>query len=398
VVSEKTSGPEFRPRSIAQSRNWRDMRALARLRLPAPIFHYLEGGAEDEVTARRNLSAFSEIGLLPRTLSDTTGLDISTSLLGRRIAMPVICAPTGMTRMFHAGAEPAVARAAARAGTFYALSTMATTSLEDIAALSDGPKMFQIYVFRDRELTNEFVDRCAASRFDALCVTVDTVVAGNRERDLATGMRMPPRFDLRGLASFAMTPRWVLDYLRGPGFELANVRHRVDALKAQQMSIMEYVGSQFDRSVSWADVEKLRQRWSGPFVIKGVQSVADARRAMDIGATAIMVSNHGGRQLDGTLAPIELVSRMREVCGDGIELIVDGGIRRGTDVVKAIASGADACSIGRPYLYGLVAGGEAGVDRVLTLLREEMERTMILLGASRLSELGPGFIERRAGR
>ncbi len=397
-MSEKTSGPEFRPRSIAQSRNWRDMRALARLRLPAPIFHYLEGGAEDEVTARRNLSAFSEIGLLPRTLSDTTGLDISTSLLGRRIAMPVICAPTGMTRMFHAGAEPAVARAAARAGTFYALSTMATTSLEDIAALSDGPKMFQIYVFRDRELTNEFVDRCAASRFDALCVTVDTVVAGNRERDLATGMRMPPRFDLRGLASFAMTPRWVLDYLRGPGFELANVRHRVDALKAQQMSIMEYVGSQFDRSVSWADVEKLRQRWSGPFVIKGVQSVADARRAMDIGATAIMVSNHGGRQLDGTLAPIELVSRMREVCGDGIELIVDGGIRRGTDVVKAIASGADACSIGRPYLYGLVAGGEAGVDRVLTLLREEMERTMILLGASRLSELGPGFIERRAGR
>jgi L-lactate dehydrogenase (cytochrome) len=256
--------------------------------------------------------------------------------------------------------------------------------------------MFQIYILKDRSLTTEFVERCKAAKFQALCLTVDTAVAGNRERDRVTGMILPPRFTLKSFASFAAHPRWAFHLLMRPDFQLANVVHRVGKLGT--VSLIDYVNSQFDRSVTWDDVARLREQWGGPFVLKGLQTAADAKRAVEVGATAVMISNHGGRQLDGAAAPIDCLGAMREAVGDRLELIVDGGIRRGTHVLKALALGANACSVGRAYLYGLAAGGEAGVTRALNLLRAEVERDLALLGCRQLSDLRPEHVSRVGGR
>lgn len=383
-----------RPGSVSRCYSVEDLRYLAWRKLPAPLFHYIDGGADDEVTLRRNSAAFDNYAFMPRSLNNVSSVDTSTTLLGKRIKLPLILSPTGMSRLFHHGAEPAVARAAARAGTIYSLSTMATTLLEDIARVSDGYKMFQLYLFRDKELTAEFIERCEAARYDALCLTIDTLVAGNRERDRVTGMEMPPRFTLKSLLSFASHPAWSLAYLRNPDFDIKNVSHRVNALESKSISLIEYVNKQFDRSVGWDDVAALRARWPGPFVVKGVQSIIDAKRAIDAGATALMISNHGGRQLDGTMAPVELLPALRDAVGGNVELIVDGGVRRGSHVIKALALGANACSIGRAYLYGLAAGGEAGVDRVLGLFSEEIARNMTLLGARSVSDISAELVER----
>ena len=254
--------------------------------------------------------------------------------------------------------------------------------------------MFQVYLFKDRGLTAEFVERCVAARYDALCLTIDTPLAGNRERDRVTGMEMPPRFTLNSLLSFASHPAWALAYLKNPDFDIKNVAHRVKALEGKSLSLIDYVNSQFDRTVGWDDAAALRALWPGPFVIKGVQSVADAKRAVEAGATAIMISNHGGRQLDGTMAPVDLVPRIRDAVGAAVELIVDGGVRRGSHVLKALALGANACSVGRAYIYGLAAGGEAGVDRALALLTEELARNMALLGATLVSEVSADLVEK----
>lgn len=389
-----TLGPRRRPRSLARCYSVEDLRFLAMRKLPSPLFHYMDGGSDDEISLRRNSSAFDDYAFLPRTLCDISTIDTSTTLLGKRIAIPFILSPTGMSRLFHHSAEPAVARAAAGAGTIYSLSTMATTRLEDIACATSGPKMFQVYLFKDKGLTAEFVQRCVAARYDALCLTIDTPLAGNRERDRVTGMEMPPRFTLGSLLSFASHPGWSLAYLLNPDFEIKNVAHRVEAFEGKSISLIDYVNNQFDRTVGWDDVASLRALWPGPFVVKGVQSVADARRAVGAGASAIMISNHGGRQLDGTMAPVDLVPRIRNAVGDGVELIVDGGVRRGSHVLKALALGANACSLGRAYLYGLAAGGEAGVSRALSLLTEEISRNMALLGATRVSEISADLVER----
>ena len=381
-----------RPSRLSRCFSVADLRELARRKLPTAIYHYLDGGADDEVTLHRNVAAFDDYALLPRNLRDVSAIDTSTQLLGRRIAMPILCSPTGMSRLFHHQAEPAVARAAAHAGVFYSLSTMATSSIETIGRICEGPKLFQIYLFRDRGLTAEFVARCQAAGYDALCLTIDTPLAGNRERDRVTGMQMPPRFTLNSLVSFAAHPAWTLAYLRDRKFEIENVAHKAAALGQSAHSVIDYVNSQFDRTASWSDAEKLRASWPGPFVIKGIQSMADARRAVEIGASALMISNHGGRQLDGTMAPIDLVADIRAAVGGNVELIVDGGVRRGTHVLKALALGANACSIGRAYLYGLAAAGEAGVDHALALLRAELQRDMALLGVTRIEEVTPDFV------
>lgn len=386
--------PTRRPRSLARCYSVQDLRLLAWRKLPSPLFHYLDGGADDEVTLKRNTSAFDDYAFLPRTLRDVSAIDTSTTLLGRKIAVPFILSPTGMSRLFHQGGELAVARAAARAGTIYSLSTMATTALEDVARATDGPRMFQVYLFKDKGLTAEFVQRCVAARYDALCLTIDTPLAGNRERDRVTGMQIPPRFTLRSLLSFASHPGWSLAYLLNPDFDIKNVAHRVDAFQGKSLSVIDYVNSQFDRTAGWDDVASLRSLWPGPFVVKGVQSVADARKAVEAGATACMISNHGGRQLDGAIAPVDLVPRIRDAVGDAIELIVDGGVRRGSHILKALALGANACSIGRAYLYGLAAGGEEGVDRALHLLSAELVRDMALLGATRVPEVTADLVER----
>lgn len=377
---------------LSSCHNIDDFRTAAQRRLPEPMFHYIDGGSDDEWTLHRNRAAFSDYQLLPECLNDVSTIDLSTPLFGQRLNLPFFLAPTGMSRLFHHGKELAAARAAEAAGTLYSLSTLGTTSLEDIAAAISTPKMFQIYILKDRGLTLEFVHRCKAAGYEALCLTVDMAMAGNRERDLRTGMVMPPRFGLKSLWSFATHPVWSMNLALHPDFKLANVAHRVDALGGGAMGLIHYVNSQFDRTVIWSDVDWLRAQWDGPLILKGVLSSADALRAKAIGVDGLMISNHGGRQLDGAPAPIDLVRSIRQMVGDSMDLVVDGGIRRGTDIVKALALGANACSFGKAYLYGLAAGGQAGVARVLDLLKTEVIRAMTLLGCAAIAEISERHI------
>lgn len=380
---------------LANCHNIDDLRKLAKRKLPWPIFNYLDGGADDEVTLRRNTEAFNDYELLPAQLSDVSKIDLSTTVLGQDIDWPVFLSPTGASRLFHHDSEPAVVRAALNAGTIYSLSTLGTTTIEDVAAVSNGPKMYQVYIFKDRGITRDFIKRCRASRFDALCLTVDTPVAGNRERDLVTGFGIPPRMNLRAIASYAWHLPWTLRALLKPGFDMVNVTSSPTASTVIDEGVMAYVNSQFDRSINWNDVEWLASEWSGPLVIKGIQTVEDARRAADCGATAVMLSNHGGRQLESAPAPVDCIAPIADALRDRLEIICDGGIRRGTHVIKALALGANACSIGRGYLFGLGAGGQAGVERALFLLRTEIERGMALVGCRSVSSLGEGYIQRR---
>lgn len=371
-----------------------DLRRIAKWRVPAPMFHYMDGAADDEVTMRRNESDFDALELLPRNLVDLSGIDTGTTVLGQPISMPLMLAPTGMSRLFHWQGELAVARAAARAGTVYSLSTVGTHSIEEVAAVGDGPKWFQIYVFRDRGLVSEFIERCRAARYHALCLTIDLPMTGNRERDLRTGMTVPPALTLKSWLSFFLNPLWSLCHVSSPPFTLANVAHRVDSGHDVQ-TLQKYIGSQFDRTVTWDDARAMIEQWNGPFAIKGILTADDAKRAVDIGANAIVVSNHGGRQLDHVPSPIDVLPSIVEAVDGRVEIIVDGGVRRGTDVLKALALGAKACMTGRGYLFGLGAGGEAGVDRALAQYRKEITLDMALLGVRNINEIGPHHVRRR---
>ncbi|MEM7467737.1 MAG: alpha-hydroxy acid oxidase [Pseudomonadota bacterium] len=373
------------------------LRGAARFRMPSPMFHYMDGAAGDEVTLTRNCGDFERYELLPRYLVDVSAVDTKTTVLGQEISLPIICSPTGMNRLFHHDGELAVAKAAARAGTIYTLSTMGTYSIEDVAEVCDGPKWFQIYVFKDRTLVSEFIERCKTAEYHAMCLTIDLPITGNRERDLRTGMTIPPAFNLKTWLGFGMHPQWSLSHLSTPPFSLANVEHRVKGGSGDDVTtLMQYIGEQFDRSVTWDDAAHMAEEWGGPFVIKGVSSVNDARKAVDIGAHAIMISNHGGRQLDHAPSPIGLLEDVLIAVGDKVEVIVDGGVRRGADVIKALALGAKACSVGRAYLFGLGAGGEAGVDKTFRLLREELERDMALLGCASIEEISPEYVRARS--
>jgi L-lactate dehydrogenase (cytochrome) len=309
---------------------------------------------------------------------------------------PVFLSPTGMSKLFHHTGERAAARAAHKAGTLYSLSTMATTTIEDIAAETPGPKMFQIYVYKDRGLTKEFIERCKAANYDAICVTIDVPVPGNRERDLVTGMTIPPTFSLSSLLSFATHPIWSLNALRNPSFDLVNMsQYDSLSIKDKQVSPVQYLSSQIDSGMTWKDAEWMAQEWGGRFLIKGVHSAHDAKKAAEIGAHGVMVSNHGGRQLDGVQACIDALPSIVNAVGGEIDVILDGGIRRGTHVIKALALGATACSIGRSYVYGLGAGGQTGVEKALHILRSEIERGMALLGVTKVSEITREMVVRR---
>jgi L-lactate dehydrogenase (cytochrome) len=356
-----------------------DLRELARRRLPSPIFHYLDGAAETESTARRNGEAFERTPLIPRYLVDVSDVNMTTHILGQRLGWPVFCSPTGASRLYHAQGELAVARAAARSDTLYALSVAATHSMEAVARASAGPKLFQLLLFKDRGLTHDLMDRARASGYQALCLTIDAAVRGKRERELRNGMGVPPQLSLVSLARFALCPGWWLGQVAKGSLTMANLAPPgMRGLAASS----QYLGQQLDTSVSWEDVQTLIERWQGPFALKGILSVEDARRAADIGVTAVIVSNHGGRQLDGAAAPFEVLPEIVAAVGDRVEVILDGGIRRGTHVLKALARGAKACAIGRPYLFGLGAGGEAGVTRALEILRDELLRAMQLCGCT----------------
>lgn len=377
--------------------NISELRKAAKKRLPSPIFHYIDGGADDEWTLRRNTDAFEQWEVVPSMLTGVTDVDLSTQLFGQDLALPFIISPTGMSRLFHHHKELGVARAASKANTYYGLSSMGSSTIEDVAAAAPGPKFFQIYIFRDRGLTRRFVERCIEAKYDALCVTVDTAVAGNRERDIVTGMTIPPSLTTRSLLNFAGKWSWLAGLRHNQDFTLANLDENIDPLKSGALSIFEYVNQQFDPSISWADIGWLREHWEGPLIIKGILSPEDARQAKALGATAIMISNHGGRQLDSAPAPIDCIPGIRDAIGTDLELVVDGGIRRGSHIVKALALGASACSIGRPYLYGLAAGGEAGVTQAISILEAETRRFMLLAGFDSVESLRSNAAIRRVG-
>jgi L-lactate dehydrogenase (cytochrome) len=383
----------MRDRPLTRQGNIWEIREAARRRLPSPLFDFLDGGAEDEWTLRRNIAAYDRWSLVPRTLSDVAAIDTTTTVLDHSIDWPVMLAPTGMSRIFHPDGEMAIARAAAKAGTVYTLSTMSSFSMEEVGAATPAPKWFQVYCFRDRELTREFLSRAKAAGYTGLVVTVDVPVPANRERDRRSGMTIPPKLTLGSMMKFASRPGWVFDYLTNKPPILANVAHKIaQGSSGSAISLPHYVASQFDPSVTWKDVEWMVGQWGGPLIIKGILHPDDARNAHAIGAKAVIVSNHGGRQLDAASASLDALPRIADAVGTDIELILDGGIRRGTHVLKALALGAKACMIGRAYLYGLSAGGEAGVGRALTILREEITRDMALIGARTVGEVTRGLV------
>ena len=384
-------------RRLARSHSIADLRRLAKRRLPRAVFDYADGAAEDEVTARRNEAAFEDYDLLPRVLRDVSSVDLSTTVLGTPVSMPVLLAPTGMTRLFHHDGETAAARAAHRAGVVYTLSSLSTVSIEDLAAASDGPRWFQIYVWKDRGLVREFFDRCRAAGYDALMLTVDMPVLGQRERDLRNGMTIPPSLTLGSALDAALHPSWWWNFLTKPRIGFANVAGKGDAGHGDLTALWTYINTQFDPSVTWRDLEWMIGEWNGAFAVKGVLDAEDAARAASLGARGIVVSNHGGRQLDHSPASLDALPAVVEAVAGRAEVILDGGIRRGADVAKALALGARACAIGRAYLYGIGAGGEQGVDRALELLRAELHRALALLGCPSVGDLGPEHVRRRGG-
>ena len=372
--------------------NFEDFRKLAKKKLPSPIFHYVDGGADDEVTLRRNTDAFDNCDLVPNVLASVGTPDLSTTIFGKKISLPIFLAPTAMQRLYHHHGDKASAKAAEKFKTFYSMSTMANNTIEEISNISSGPKLFQLYVHKDQSITDDLIERCKSSGFDAMCLTVDTLVAGNREKDHRTGFTTPPKLTLQSLMSFASHPLWVFNYLTHGKFELANVAKKTDKGTNIAKSVIEYINEQYDPAMYWKDAEYCVKKWNGPFALKGVMSVEDAKRAIDIGCTAIMISNHGGRQLDGSRSPFDQVKAISDAVGDKLEIILDGGVRRGTHVLKAIAAGAKACSFGKMFLFALGAGGQKGVEKVLQNMRDEIYRNMVLMGSKNLKELNQSKI------
>jgi len=372
---------------LTDCHNIDDFRRLARQRLPWPVFDYIDGAADDELTKQRNTDAYARADLVPDVLAGVDTIDTSCSIMGRTSALPLILSPTALQRVFHWQGERAVARAAAKFGLWFGISSLATVSIEEIGAMGDNPKMFQFYYHKDRGLNRSMIERCQAAKFDAIALTVDTIVAGKRERCARSGFTSPPRFTARNLLGYAMKPRWGLDYLLREKFALPNLDTHVREGTGEAVSIAGYFNTMLDQSMDWKMAEQLREDWGGKFALKGVMSVADARRAVAIGADAIMISNHGGRQLDGSRSPFDQLPEIVDAVGGQIEIICDGGVRRGTHALKALCAGATAASGGRLYLYALAAAGQDGVERALAILQDEIGRGMKLMGVTRVDQL-----------
>lgn len=399
VVRFKPIELDATKRKLSTAANVDDLRRLAKRRLPAGVFHYIDGGAEDELSLARNVASYSDIEFRPRILRDVSKIDTTTTLLGRPIPLPLVFAPTGFTRIADSQGELAVARAAARAGIPYGLSTMGTRSIEEVAAVSSGPKWFQVYTWRDRSLVQDLLERAAAANYEAIQLTIDTAVLGRRERDVRRGYTLPPKVGLGTLIDGMLHPGWTLDFLRNDPITFASVADDNAAGDGgSAVTLSEYINSQFDPALSWGEIEWLRSIWDGPIVLKGVQTVEDAKLAVEHGADAIALSNHGGRQLDGAPSIIELVEPVAQAVGGQIDIIADGGVRRGSDIVKAVALGANAVMVGRAYLYALGAAGEPGVDHVINFLTEGMERTMALTGCQGVVDITRELVTFRGPR
>tara|TARA_B100001123_G_scaffold450580_1_gene622125 strand:+ start:590 stop:1741 length:1152 start_codon:yes stop_codon:yes gene_type:complete len=373
--------------NIEKCHNTEDFRKFAKRKLPSPIFHYIDGAADDEVTYKKNTEAYENCDLLPNVLTGVDNVDMSTTVMGQKLKIPFFLSPTALQRLFHHDGEMAVAKAAEKFGTMFGVSSLGTYSIEEISKEIKTPKIFQLYVHKDKGLNISMIDRCKESNFEAIALTVDTIVGGNRERDLKTGFTSPPRLTLKSLFSFAMHPNWTLNYLIHPKFELSQLKDFVQEGTNISISVADYFTEMIDQSMDWKTAEEINKYWGRDFALKGIMTVEDAKRAIDIGATAIIISNHGGRQLDGSRTPFDQLSEIVDAVGDKIDIICDGGIRRGTHILKALSLGAKACSGGRIYLYALAAGGQKGVEKALKNLSLEIERDMKLMGINNLSQL-----------
>ena len=372
--------------NLSKCNNINDFRKLAKSKLPFPIFHYIDGGADDETTLLRNTKSFEDCDLVPNVLRGVEDIDLSIKLFGKKIDLPFFLSPTALQRLFHYEGEMAVGQAAQAFNTFFGISSLSTVSASEISKLK-GPKIFQLYYHKDKELTKNMIDECKEKKFDALALTVDTITGGNRERDLKTGFTSPPKFTLKSILSYATSPSWTLNYLVRKKFDLPFLSDYVGEGTKFAVSVSDYFSTMLDQSMSWKNAEEIRKYWNGPFCLKGIMSVEDAKKAVKIGASAIMISNHGGRQLDGSRSPFDQLKEILDAVGGKIEVICDGGIRRGTHILKALSLGANACSGGRLYLYALAAAGREGVEKTLENLRNELIRNMKLLGCKKISEL-----------
>ncbi len=372
--------------NLSKCNNINDFRKLAKSKLPFPIFHYIDGGADDEITLQRNTKSFEDCDLVPNVLRGVEDIDLSIKLFGKKIDLPFFLSPTALQRLFHYEGEMAVGQAAESFNTFFGISSLSTVSASEISKLK-GPKIFQLYYHKDKELTKNMIDECKEKKFDALALTVDTITGGNRERDLKTGFTSPPKFTLKSILSYATSPSWTLNYLVRKKFDLPFLSDYVGEGTKFAVSVSDYFSTMLDQSMSWKNAEEIRKYWNGPFCLKGIMSAEDAKKAVKIGASAIMVSNHGGRQLDGSRSPFDQLKEILDAVGGKIEVICDGGIRRGTHILKALSLGANACSGGRLYLYALAAAGREGVEKTLENLQNELIRNMKLLGCKKISEL-----------
>ena len=382
-------------KTLKNCNNTEDFRILARTRLPSPIFHYIDGAADDEVTLKRNTESYENCDLIPNVLAGVKDVDMSVEVMGKKIDLPIFCSPTALQRLFHHDGELAVGKAAQKFNTFFGVSSLGTYSLKEISENVKTPKIFQFYFHKDRGLNDSMVEKCKEANFDAIALTVDTITGGNRERDLKTGFTSPPKLTLSSLFSFAFHPMWAINYFTHKKFELSQLKDYIKEGSNLAISVGDYFSSMLDQNMNWTDAEKLRSKWGGHFCLKGIMSVDDAKKAVDIGASAIMVSNHGGRQLDGSRAPFDQLAEIVDAVGDKIDVICDGGIRRGTHVLKALSVGAKACSGGRFYLYALAAAGQPGVEKAINNMRNEIERDMKLMGCKKVSDLSKSNIKFR---
>ena len=366
--------------------NFHDFKKLAKKKLPSPIFHYLDGAAEDETTYQRNTSAYNDVDLVPNVLRGVENIDLSTTIFGKKLDLPFYLSPTALQRLFHYDGERAVAKAAEKYNTMFGLSTLCTVPIEEFTNVNT-PKMFQFYYHKDRGINDAVLERVKASTFDVLALTVDTITAGSRERDLRTGFTSPPQLTLSSLFSFISKPMWGLNYVFRENFELPLLKDSVAELTNVSTSIGSYFSTMLDQSMNWDDAEKLASDWGGHFALKGVMNVEDAKRAIDIGCTGIIVSNHGGRQLDGQRSNFDQLAEIVDAVGDKIDVICEGGIQRSTHMLKALSMGAKAVAGGRLYLYSLAAAGQAGVEKALGLYKTALERDMKLMGCTKISDL-----------
>jgi L-lactate dehydrogenase (cytochrome) len=391
VVRFKRIETDRTQRKLSRAANVEDLRRMAKRRLPAGVFDYIDGAAEDELTLAANQSAFARVTFRPRVLRGVADVSLTSSLLGAPLAYPLVLAPTGFTRIADPEGELAVARAAARAGLPYTLSTLGTRSIEEVRAVSDGRLWFQIYAWRDRGLVKEMIDRAREANYEAMVLTVDTPVLGRRERDVRRGFSLPPSIGPGTIIDGLRHPAWTWSFLRSDPIRFANVAGKSHG--ASPVTLSDFINTQFDPTLSWGDVDWLRSVWDGAIVLKGVQTTDDAVLAVERGVDVIALSNHGGRQLDGAPAIFSLVAPVADAVAGRAEIICDGGVRRGSDIVKAVAAGATAAMTGRAYLFALGAAGEPGVDTVLRWFADDMRRTMNLLGVGRIDELSPELLE-----